>query len=76
MKNGEKISRESALRRERLLETGFRLFAAHSIEAVKLQDVATASGVGVATLYRYFENKPNLVIEIGTRKWIEYHGYV
>ena len=76
MRNGEKDSGESSSRRERLLETGFRLFAAHSIEAVKLQDVATASGVGVATLYRYFENKPNLVIEIGTRKWIEYHDYV
>ena len=76
MRNGEKDSREAAIRREKLLETGFRLFAEHSIEAVKLQDVATASGVGIATLYRYFENKPNLVIEIGTKKWNEYHEEV
>ena len=60
-------------RRERLLETGFRLFSERTIEAVKLQEIASASGIGIATLYRYFESKPKLVIEIGTRKWQEYY---
>ncbi len=53
---------EMAKRRELLIETGFRLFARQTIESVKLQDIATASGVGIATLYRYFETKQNLVI--------------
>ena len=64
---------EMAKRRELLIETGFRLFARQTIESVKLQDIATASGVGIATLYRYFETKQNLVIEIGTKKWREYY---
>ena len=76
MRNVDQDAAEATKRRERLLETGFRLFAEKSIEAVKLQDIAAASGVGIATLYRYFDNKPNLVIEIGTRKWIEYHKEV
>lgn len=76
MRNVDQDAAEATKRRERLLETGFRLFAEKSIEAVKLQDIAVASGVGIATLYRYFDNKPNLVIEIGTRKWIEYHKEV
>ena len=59
-------------RREKLLETGFRLFAEYTIEAVSLQKIAKESGIGIATLYRYFGNKPELVIEIGTRKWQEY----
>lgn len=76
MRNIEQDAAEAASRRERLLNTAFRLFSEQSIEAVKLQDIATASGVGIATLYRYFENKPNLVIELGTRKWIEYYKEV
>ena len=76
MRNVDQDASEAKLRRERLLDTAFRLFSEQSIEAVKLQDIATASGVGIATLYRYFENKPNLVIEIGTRKWLEYHKEV
>lgn len=60
-------------RRNKLLAAGFRLFADHSIEAVKLQDIASMSGVGIATLYRYFGTKSDLAIEIATKKWHEYY---
>ena len=63
-------------RREKLLNVAFELFAANSIEAVKLTDIAEKSGIGIATLYRYFGTKPCLVIEIGTRKWFEYFDAV
>ena len=76
MRNTDRDTAEASKRKERLLETAFRMFAEKSIEAVKLQDIAEAGGVGIATLYRYFGNKPNLVIEIGTRKWLEYHKEV
>ena len=76
MRNVNQDAGEARIRRDRILDTAFRLFSEQSIEAVKLQDIAVASGVGIATLYRYFENKPNLVIEIGTRKWLEYHKEV
>jgi len=73
MRNPDQDAMEMAQRRAKLLETGFRLFAEHSIEAVKLQDIATESKIGIATLYRYFGNKPEMVIEIGTKKWEEYY---
>ncbi|MBR4984972.1 MAG: TetR/AcrR family transcriptional regulator [Proteobacteria bacterium] len=63
-----------AERREKLLETGFQMFAEHSIEAVKLQDIANKCGIGIATLYRYFGTKPDLVIEIATRLWHKYYS--
>ncbi len=72
MRDPERDMIDMARRREKLLETGFRLFAEYTIEAVSLQQIAKESGVGIATLYRYFGNKPELVIEIGTRKWQEY----
>ena len=55
-----------AVRRKRVLEAVFRLFAACSIEAVKLTEIAEAAVLGIVTLYRYFKTKPDLVIELGT----------
>lgn len=76
MRNAEKDEIEMAAKRKRLLGAGFRLFSERGIDAVKLQDVADESGIGVATLYRYFSNKLALVLEIGTRKWEEYAEFL
>ena len=76
MRNREKDAAEKAERRERLLEAGFRLFAARSIESVKLSEIAAEAGLGIVTLYRYFKTKPDLVIELATKKWIEYYAEV
>ena len=76
MRNAEKDAVEKAERRVRLLEAAFRLMSARSIEAVKLTEIADAAGLGIVTLYRYFKTKPDLVIEIGTKKWREYYAEV
>ena len=73
MRNAEKDAVEKAERRARLLEAAFRLMSARSIEAVKLTEIADAAGLGIATLYRYFKAKPDLVIEIGTNIWKRYY---
>ena len=73
MRDPEKDALEMAQRRETLLRTGFRLFAEKTIEAVKLEEIASASHISPATLYRYFRTKPDLVIEIATKKWQEYY---
>ena len=72
MRNQELDVRMAAERRERMLSEGFRIFAEKGIEAVPMQEVAAACGVGIATLYRYFKTKLDFVIAIGTRKWEEY----
>ncbi|MBQ6430573.1 MAG: TetR/AcrR family transcriptional regulator [Oscillospiraceae bacterium] len=72
MRNPERDELEMSERRERILETGFRIFAEKGIEAVAMQDVAATCGVGIATLYRYFSTKPAFVIAIGAKKWEEY----
>ena len=59
-------------KRNTFIEKGFELFSEKGIETVTMQDVAKASGYGVATLYRYFKTKPMLVIAIAVRKWNEY----
>ena len=72
MRNLEKDAREMAERRERMLSEGFRIFSQKSIEVVTMQEIAKASGLGSATVYRYFRTKATLVIAIGAKIWKEY----
>ena len=76
MRNAEKDELEMAQRRKRMLETGFRVFAEKGIDAVSMQDIATACDLGIATLYRYFNTKLAFVIAIGAKKWEEYFAEV
>lgn len=57
------------VKRDIFLEKAFELFSAKGITPVSMQDVADASGYGVATLYRYFGTKPILVIAVAAWKW-------
>lgn len=76
MRNAEKDAVEMAAKREKMLETGFRIFSEHVIEAVSMQSIANACGLGIATLYRYFRTKLVFVIEIGVRQWELYYEEV
>ncbi len=72
MRNLEKDELEMAARRELMLSEGFRLFSEKGIESVSMQEVANACGIGIATLYRYYNTKLDLVLAIGTRQWEQY----
>ena len=76
MHNPEKDARAYEERRRKFMDTGYRLFSERTIEQVSLEEVAKQSGIGVATLYRYFGTKMELVIEISTEKWKEYQHEV
>ena len=72
MRNKEKDELEMAERRNTILREGFRLFEAKGIETTGMQEIANACHLGIATLYRYYKNKIDLVIDIGTRQWQDY----
>ena len=76
MRNLKKDEMEMKARRDAMLREGFRLFAEKGIEPVSMQHVADASGVGIATLYRYYNTKLALVLDIGAKKWDEFGAYV
>ena len=54
MKYREEISNMMAKRRHEVLEVAFTLFAERTIEKVSVNDIASATGIGVATIFRYF----------------------
>jgi AcrR family transcriptional regulator len=49
--------RDAAENRERILAAARSLFAERSVDAVTMQDIARAAGVGQGTLYRRYPNK-------------------
>lgn len=55
--------------RQRILETGFRLFSQRNIDTVSMGEIAKDSGVAAMTVYRYFNTKPGLVVAVATWKW-------
>ncbi len=70
--NPELNDLQKEVTRQRILETGYRLFAEKNIERVKMTDVAEAGGIGVATVYRYYPTKTALVLAISTWTWEKY----
>ena len=51
MKYREEISNMMAKRRHEVLEVAFTLFAERTIEKVSVNDIASATGIGVATVF-------------------------
>lgn len=56
-------------RRRELVECAISCFCEQGIETTAIADIAVASGYGEATLYRYFSNKENLIMECGFTFW-------
>ena len=66
------ISPELAEKRAEMLETAFRLFTERNIDSVSLADITDACGRGRISLYRYFNSKTALVMELSVKKWTEF----
>ena len=70
--NAELNALQKEVTKQRILETGFRIFAEKSIDKVTMNDVADAAGIGVATVYRYYSNKTLLVQAVSAWAWERY----
>lgn len=71
MKNEFSAQNLKTKRINRSIEVSAQLFLRDGIEAVKMTDIADESGVGVATLYRYFGTKTGIAIAAMTHLWDE-----
>ena len=72
MRDKSKLSAEQSKLEKTFLEKGFDLFSSRSIESVSMQDVADASGHGIATLYRHFTTKAGFVVAMAEWQWAEF----
>ena len=52
------------LKREYIVDSAKKLFLSSSISEITIKDISSVSGIGEATIYRYFKTKENLVIAV------------
>ena len=52
------------LKREYIVDSAKKLFLSSSISDITIKDISSVSGLGEATIYRYFKTKENLVIAV------------
>ncbi len=69
MRNAEKDAKQIAENKRRILEGGFRLFAAYGIENITMPQIAEAGGVDRSSVYRYYPTKLDLVVAISANVW-------
>lgn len=56
---------------ERILKAAEKLFARRSYGGTTTRDLAQAAGVAEGTLFRHFESKKAILVEVATRGWME-----
>ncbi len=54
---------------DHIIECTFGLFADKGIESISMNEIASQSEIGVASLYRYFSTKEDLAIECAIYAW-------
>lgn len=65
-------AQRKAATRQKIIETGFRVFCEKTIDAASIQEIADAAGFGIATVFRHFSTKTALVTTINTWIWNQY----
>jgi len=59
--------RRSRERVERMLEVATRCIAEKGLDAVRMSEIATLSGVSIGSLYQYFPDKASIVMTLAER---------
>ena len=77
--SGDKIAlstreRQAQQKRKQILTASMTLFEKKCIEDTSIEEIAKHAGVGVATVYRYFSTKIELVIETAGHYWEQVAG--
>ena len=71
-KSPEKDALRKAATKQKIIETGFRVFAERTIDAANLKEVAAAADMAMSTVYFYYNRKEALVLDIGAWVWKQY----
>ena len=57
--------------KQRILKAALGLFASRGYDGTTTRELASAAGVAEGTLFRHFENKKAILIEVATQGWVE-----
>ncbi len=59
-----------------LIDTAFKLYSEKTIESVTYQEISNTCGISMATIFRHYPHKQDLVIAVGTKMWQRVWGDV
>jgi len=57
--------------KQRILQAAQRLFALRGYDGTTTRDLASTAGVAEGTIFRHFENKKAILIQVATQGWVE-----
>ncbi|MEQ8973994.1 MAG: helix-turn-helix domain-containing protein [Coleofasciculus sp. C1-SOL-03] len=57
--------------KQRILDAAQRLFASRGYNGTTTRDLAAKAGVAEGTLFRHFESKKAILVEVATQGWVE-----
>ncbi len=57
--------------RDRIKKAAIKLFAAKGFDGTTTRELASSAGVAEGTLFRHFDNKKAILIEVATQGWID-----
>ena len=73
-KHQEEQNELKTSRINRILESAFNLFSEKGIDTITMNDIASTAEIGVASLYRYFATKDE-ILSCSSKKIIEYFDF-
>lgn len=71
MKTFHSAPQAEAETQTRILQAAKRLFARQGYDGTTTRELAQAAGVAEGTIFRHFESKKAILIEVATQGWIE-----
>jgi len=69
IKRKNEATRLKEKKKEEVILVALEVFKEKGIENTKMSDISTNAEVGIASLYRYFKTKPELVICAAIKNW-------
>ena len=70
------LARSQAIRRRRVLDAALKLARDGGFDGVQMRDVAAAANVALGTVYRYFNSKERLLLEMMTEQQLDLRAYL
>lgn len=70
-KRKRELEESKRRRMDEIVDKAAVIFCEIGIDNTKMTDIAKAADVGVASVYRYFKTKADIVIQVGIKFWLE-----
>lgn len=69
IKRKSEVTKQKEKKKEEVILAALEVLKKKGIENTKMSDISTSAEVGIASLYRYFKTKPELIVSVAIKIW-------